>query len=303
MLRYVCDRFELNNEQRYWLAFLYALCYCGPTVFYIYNELPDYENLDSGRMTRWWYGGGREASIFQTDARWRRSRNQVVDAIESYRRWVGKKTQEEHFAQIATGDTPEKRYNQVYRQAKGLYTLGQFSLFNYIESLHTITPLDLCPTDLNLDDSWSPRDGLLYAYGLDHHIRDAAVPIPPEAKADVSRIWSDLRSQLAILENPPSVWAIETILCAFRKYQRTLEGKAGALGKRWVGYYLDRQADEIAQMQARVQHGVSWNVLWQYRKETYLSSVLTENNDGMWSARGRPKWQAAQLNRTKEMLA
>jgi len=99
------------------------------------------------------------------------------------------------------------------------------------------------------------------------------------------------------------VWAIETILCAFRKYQRTLEGKAGALGKRWVGYYLDRQADEIAQMQARVQHGVSWNVLWQYRKETYLSSVLAENNDGMWSARGRPKWQAAQLNRTKEMLA
>ena len=44
MLKYICDRFELNIEQRCWIAFLYGCTYCGPTVFYIYNEFPDFEN-------------------------------------------------------------------------------------------------------------------------------------------------------------------------------------------------------------------------------------------------------------------
>lgn len=45
-LKYVCDRFELNIEQRYWLSFLFATCYSATTVYYIYNEFPDYENVD-----------------------------------------------------------------------------------------------------------------------------------------------------------------------------------------------------------------------------------------------------------------
>jgi hypothetical protein len=53
-LKYVADRFELNIEQRYWLAFLFATCYSATTVYYIYNEFPDYENVDVGRLQRWW---------------------------------------------------------------------------------------------------------------------------------------------------------------------------------------------------------------------------------------------------------
>ncbi len=89
MLLYVCERFELNTEQRYWLAFLYAMTYCGASVYYVYNEFPDFENLDRGRLERWWGGGGRDAIICQTDRRWCRSNNQFVDAVESYRRFIG----------------------------------------------------------------------------------------------------------------------------------------------------------------------------------------------------------------------
>ena len=65
MLEYICNRFELNLEQRYWLAFVYALTYCGPSTFYVYNEFPDFENLDAGRLERWWKGRGRQEIICQ----------------------------------------------------------------------------------------------------------------------------------------------------------------------------------------------------------------------------------------------
>ena len=93
MLRYVCDRFELNMEQRYWLAFLYASCYCGATTYWIYNEFPDYENVDIGRVNRWWVAGGRERSLFQTDRRWVRSRNQFAQMVESYRNFASENQQ------------------------------------------------------------------------------------------------------------------------------------------------------------------------------------------------------------------
>jgi hypothetical protein len=302
MLRYVCDRFELNVEQRYWLAFIYALTYCGASVYYVYNEFPDFENLDTGRLNRWWYGGGRAAIICQTDARWRRSRNQFVDAIECYRNWVGKKTQHEHFSAIAIGKTPEERYDRLLSRAKSLYTFGQFTLFLYLEALHTITPLDLEPTDLDLNKAWSCRNGLLYAYGLPQWITETEAPTPIAARAAVTESWLDLRARLARLPSPPTVWQTETILCAYRKYRRTLEGKAGATGKRWIGFYLDRQVDEIAKMEDHVRDGVCWNVLWQYREETYRHEFCAEKHGWVTPLGIGAGWKTFGVERTREML-
>ena len=304
MLRYVCDRFELNVEQRYWLAFIYALTYCGASVYYVYNEFPDYENLDSGRLNRWWDGGGRDAIICQTDARWRRSRNQFVDAIESYRRWIGNRTQAEHFALLCWEPTPEERYDNIYKRAKfNLFTFGQFTLFLYLEALHVITPCVLEPTDLDLDQAWSCRNGMYYAYGLEEYIRDDDVPIPIEARVQTAETWTDLRRRLAALETPPTIWQTETILCAYRKYCRTLDGIAGPTGKRWVGYYLDRQADEIAKMEDHVRDGVAWRVLWQFREETYLEDFRAEAH-GWATPKGiGAKWKEFGIQRTRELVS
>lgn len=297
MLRYVCDRFELNDEQRYWLAFVYALTYCGASTFFVYNEFPDFENLDSGRMNRWWYSYGREQIICQTDRRWCRSRNQFVDAIESYRKWVGKKTQAEHFAQF-TGATPEERYKKLYKSAECLYTFGQFSLFLYLEALHTITSLDLAPHDLDLDKAWSCRYGLYYAFGMDQFITDLEAPIPIEARQQTASAWFDLRARVhAHIAPSPTVWQIETVLCAYRKFHR---------GKRYLGYYVDRQALEIAKMADHTRHGVAWDVLWQFRDETYSDkSYLVEKVVG-WeklAKKGLPDyWKTIRESKTTLLL-
>jgi len=292
MLRYVFNRFELNIEQRYWLAFLYAMTYCGASVYYAYNEFPDFENVDSGRLQRWWDDRGREGIICQTDRRWVRSLNLMVPAVESYRRWIGKNTQHDRLNAIATGATPEERYDRLYVSAAGLHSFGQFALFLYLEALDTITPLDLEPTDLDLNQAWSCRNGLCYTYGLDAYLTPEGAGIPAAGRPEIAGAWLDLRTRLASLDKPPTVWNTETILCAYKKWHR---------GKRYVGYYLDRQAIEIAKMEAHVKDGVCWGVLWDYRDETYHEDNLAEFHDGV-SERGiTAKWKNQGIARTREV--
>jgi hypothetical protein len=249
------------------------MTYAGASTFYAYNEFPDYENVNIDRMQRWWTERGRDEIMVQTDRRWVRSSNMFVPAVESYQYWVGDRSQHEHFQIVAEGVTPEERYDSLYRSAKSLYSFGQFALFLYLEALHTITPLDLMPTDLNLDQAWSCRNGLYYAYDLDYLIEDEETRIEPEDVEITAEKWKDLRGILASLEQPPTIWQTETILCAFRKWFR---------GKRYIGYYLDRQAHEIAKMENSTwSGGVCYDVLWQYRSETYDHDFLAEKHFGI----------------------
>lgn len=288
MLKYLCSRFELNTEQRYWLAFLYGLTYCGASVYYAYSEFPDYENVNVGRMNRWWAERGREAIICQTDRRWVRSSNQFVPAVESYTRWLGGKTQEEHFAQFNQA-TPEARYDALLRSSSALYSFGQFALFLLLEAIDTITPLNLVPTDLDLNRAWSCRNGLVYAYGMDQYLTPREAGTPAEGRGPIAAAWADLRSRVS--EN---VWNLETTLCAYRKYRD---------GKRYLGSYLDRQALEIAKMASHDTPGVAWEVLWQYRWETYDHGYLAELHSGIRRESLTSAWKEGRLKHTAEVLS
>jgi hypothetical protein len=54
---------------------------------------------------------------------------------------------------------------------------------------------------------------------------------------------------------------METCLCSFKKLFRVTRG-------RYLGYYLDRQAEEIIQCEKDGWYGIDWDVLWQSREET-----------------------------------
>jgi hypothetical protein len=54
---------------------------------------------------------------------------------------------------------------------------------------------------------------------------------------------------------------METCLCSFKKIFRKNHG-------RYLGYYLDRQADEIKKVEEDGWYGIEWEVLWQSRNET-----------------------------------
>jgi len=277
-LRYICDRYELNPEQRSWLAFLYATCYSPTTAFFMYNEFPDYETIDDGRLQRWW-DANREKVIFQTDRRWTRSRNQWVDCVRSYREHIQNAGWIQGLAFAKVGDeTATQLHNRMWDYFKNVFTFGRFTMFLYLEMVNTLTSHDLAPTTLNMREAESCRNGVAYALGFDSLLtkddkrRDNGQRLSKPEMNGLQQSFDYLRDRVyddanGGLEQHDNVWSIETTLCAYRKFKE---------GKRWVGYYIERARRELVQMEQNVQDGVEWDVLWQFRRETYDPTYLKE---------------------------
>lgn len=273
MLRYVAERFDLNPDQRYWLAFLYAMTYNGPTAYYMLSEFPDLELAEAGRLKRWWDGGGRAASAFQSDRRWIRSRNQFVPAVLSYQAVLGGLSQVDWWEHLRA-PTPEQTYDRAMFVCGAVQHVGRFTLFSWLEAVHVLTGYPMRPSGLDLREAESSRNGLAYALGQDALLAGwqyGGQRIGPRDLALLASGYKGLMESLRA-ERPGErvdAWNVETTLCAFKKYQR---------GKRYVGYYLDRQASEIRAMQAQpAAAGVHWGVLWDYRAERLDRRLLVEH--------------------------
>lgn len=263
VLRYISDRMELNEEQRFWLAFLFSLSYCAPTAFYMLNEFPDYENVDSRRLGVWW-AANKHRTLFQTDRAKVKNFDKIVPIFESYRNLMGISQKETWYSIISK--TQKSTYNAAFEKMGEIYYFGRFSLFLFLESVHQLTGFPMKPDKLDLKDAESCRNGLCYALGLDAWVGKSL------KDAQYKRLQMELEKieiELAI-ENPSipvNIWNIETSLCAFKKL---------FLAKRYLGYYIDRQQEEIELMQKNVPSGVYWDMLWQYRRAYYNPRYLGE---------------------------
>ena len=270
-LRYLSDRFEFNLEQKYWLAFLYSTNYCVPTTFFMINEFPDFENVDCRRVEKWW-NKNKQFLFFQTDRKKVKNFNKFVPMVESYKKLMGD-SQIEVFKKFAKNN-PQDTYKAVYNFViKNIYYVGRFSTFLYLEALHAITDFNMLPDGLDLKNSESSRNGLLYACGMDEfitlHHKKASKLLTPEVyihlKNKLQQLHDELKSEAP--ELPTNFWNIETSLCAYKKL---------FWGARYLGYYIDRQMAEIKTMEDKVKEGVDWSVLWNFRTEYFDKSVLGE---------------------------
>lgn len=261
-LEYIADRFELNIEQRLWISFLYQSCYTASTVFYIYNEFPDYENVDVRRL-EWWWGNNKHKLFFQTDRAKVKNFNKFVPMFQSYRTLVGK-SQKAWFDSMIQG-TPQENYDRLYKECGKIYYIGRFSLFLYLESLHRLTKLDIQPTGLDFKNAESCANGLCYALGWDDLV---GLPFQPQHIKNLTYELDKLMKDLQLGELLPiDYWCVETSLCAYKKLY---------WNKRYLGYYIDRLQTELLLMEKNVPEGVDWSVLWDFRKEYFDHRWLGE---------------------------
>lgn len=257
-LKYICDRFELSIEQRYWLAFLYSTCYCAPTVYYIYNEFPDFENVNVNRLQRWW-DAHKKQTVFQTDRLRIKTGNKLVETYQSYQAWVAGRTQAEAFGELHTED-PVRNYLAAYRELENVRNVGRFTLFIYLEMINVLTDYKCLPDKLEWRHADNCRRGLCYSLGLE----DSQNYRMLDARMD--SLLEQLQHQNCEHNN---IFNVETTLCAYKKYCH---------GKRYIGYYIDRQLVEINKMKANVTTGVAWRVMDEFRSETYKHLNETSND-------------------------
>lgn len=248
-LKYLADRFELNMSQRYWIAFLYGTNYCAPTTFLMYNEFPDFELVDVNRLEDWWRRK-KDNLIFQSDRLRVKTGNAFVPAFKSYKNLV-KNDQKAYFDKA-------KNSEDVYKLITNIKHFGRFSTFNYLDVLNQITDTKHAPKYLNMKEAESCRKGLCYAINKPNWVKEK---LTTNRAIQLHNIF---KTYLNKYEG--NIYQIETTLCAYHKYKK---------GQRYIGYYIERMRKEIEKMQPK-HYGVAWEVLWQFRKETFDKKYLNE---------------------------
>jgi hypothetical protein len=112
------------------------------------------------------------------------------------------------------------------------------------------------------DGSRSHRNGLLCALGRhDDMDRKLTAGEYQTLEYEARSILTETKDRFPDLEKQIDFFTMETCLCSFKKIFRSHHG-------RYLGYYLDRQAEEIIKAEGDGWYGIDWDVLWQARDET-----------------------------------
>lgn len=248
MLKKISNHLNLNLKQRYWLSFLYGNTYNSVTPYFILNKYPYFEQTNYQEFKDFW-DKNKEKLVFTSDRKKFKNFNSILKAFKTYKTLTNN-NQKQYFNQYQhTGKTPQENYKDLEQELTKIYSFGRFTLFNYIEALHEITPIKAKPPTLNLENAESCKNGLKHATGK------------PTYK-NLKKTLNTFRKQYPELKT--NLYQTETALCGFNKLHKET---------RYLGYYLDRQHQTIKQME---KHKEIYKPYWKQRK-TLNPQILLEN--------------------------
>ena len=259
---YLNKRYEHNDEQRLWFAWLYGNTYYLPTSWILMNEFPDYELATFDRMDAWNTENYKRLR-YQTDTKW--SKGHLADMFKSYEVFVTPARTQRQAIESYYGDTEEQNFDNLWTAFKEkLYKFGRYSVWFYMQQLKHTADVAIEPTSLMFNDysgSRSHRNGWLYALGQEHNVDTRLTPAEYDRlEAEGTELIKEMKAEYPELSKDINYFSMETCLCSFKKLFRKNHG-------RYLGYYLDRQAEEILKVEQDGWSGIEWEVLWQARRE------------------------------------
>lgn len=265
---------ELNIEQRYWFAWLYGNTYNLATAWIIANEFPDYENVNLTNLSAWNTANYKRLR-YQTDNKWQKGHLPTMFA--SYKRAMGTSSQQECFNELLT-DNPAESFNNVYNfVVNNFFKFGRYLTWFYLQFLAETCDLPIEPDSLMLqeDASRSHCHGLLYALNLQDWVDVKKFKLTKTQYAELETQAVELLKECKAEFKDcvtPTFFNMETTLCAFKKIFRERDG-------RYLGYYLDRQAEDIVKCENDNWYGIDWSLLWVGRNENIEPYLLHKQVD------------------------
>lgn len=268
MTNYLNDRYEHNSEERIWLSWLYANTYYLPTSWVLKNEFPDYELATVDRLTQWNTANYKKLR-YQTDTKYNKGHLPVM--YESYKAFMGKELQGDKLGSYLEAN-PKKSFDNLWKVVNdNYYKFGRYTTWFYLQTLDATTEIKSYPTSLFLKDfsgSKSHRNGLIMTMDKpDWYNVNLTAAEYAFLEDFAEEIMIEMREEFPELSTQINPYTMETALCAFKKIFRKSRG-------RYLGYYLDRQAEEITKVSQDGWNGIEWDVLWQAREECLESKVI-----------------------------
>jgi hypothetical protein len=273
MINYIFDRLEFNLEQKYWLVWIYGTTYEFPTTWVIWNEFPDFKLVGSERLSDWNKTNYKRLR-YQNDTKW--NKGFLPEQYKSYKKWVGKSNQIDRFSKLITKDS-HTNFDVLWNEIKSnWFKFGRYSTWFYLQTLKHCVGVNVEPRSLLLEDydgSRSHRNGLLRAVGMSDLIdkkptKDQVISLNQQSES----ILKETKKKFPKLSGKIDYYSMETALCSFKKLFRERDG-------RYLGYYLDRQAQEIIKAEQDGWIGINWQLVWQSRKESIKKQYLNNSID------------------------
>ena len=270
LTNYLNERYEHNDEERIWLCWLYGNTYYLPTSWVLKNEFPDYELATVDRIT-WWNDSNYKRLRYQTDTKY--NKGHLPAMFASYQNFIGKRKQREVLESFY-GDNEKQNFDNLWGAIiKNYHKFGRYTTWFYMQHLKHTAGIKIEPTSLMLNDysgSRSHRNGLCYALGKQDWINTKLTAQEYEwLEKESEEIILELRETYPEYANQFDAFTMETCLCSFKKIFREHSS-------RYLGYYLDRQADEIKQVASDGWYGIEWEVLWQSRQESLDKRLISK---------------------------
>ena len=237
------ERYEPNIEQKLWLAWLYGNSYWAPTAWVIFQEFPDQDLVDPQRLDNWHSKNWRKLR-YQTDCKW--SKGHLPKMYESYHNWLDGRLQQD----LITND-----YEHMQQESQKWFKFGRYSSFFYLQTVSETCGYTFDASNLLLSDhngSRSHRNGLLISMGnfdgIDARFDDAGY-------RDLERYGRQIKDEVGC-----SNFQLETMLCSYKKLAREKQS-------RYIGYYTDRQKEEIDKTASDGWNGIDWSPWFDARKD------------------------------------
>ena len=221
---------RLSLQERYELAYYFAITYCVESAIVLFRE-----QADIFPDIKLWVERKKDSIVFQSDRKYVRMRDSFEKCLEQFK---SIRSVEGFLGRVSDGTTIILAKAIPY--VENWVMFGRFSAFLFLETFVNLTGIPIENTTISWKQGNTATSGLLNLYGLD----DAANEFDKHKRLRVSTKLMDdmLRRTLVYIGKTggsTNVTEVETSLCAYRKFYK---------GSRYNGFYLDRMLEEINKM-------------------------------------------------------
>lgn len=228
------ERHKLNKQERYELAYFFAITYCVESAIVLFN---DRKNVRKNPEA--WVNANKEKLIFQSDRKYIRMKDSFLRCLKSF--YEDKCDCEEFLSRVMSQNRVILK--KAIPEVEKWVLFGRFSAFLFLEMFINLEHLYFDNAVIDWKNGNTATSGLLNLFGFD----EAANAFDKTGKLPKNLTYDRMNQMLAMVIKESkkagaslNVTEIETSLCAYRKLYKA---------SRYNGFYLDRMLEELYQMQ------------------------------------------------------
>lgn len=258
-----------GKDYQVWWVLLYSACYCMGSAC-VMSENLDFRIVDQKGLETYWTKN-KPKLIFQSDRRYIKNMNQFTEIAWEFIQRSGREPW--NYIKRFIRDNPEDTYDALYKEVSSWKYYGRFGTVLFLYNLNKLVEVPLDSREYDWKNGSTTTAALFNANYRDDQadIFEKKSVLHPDESA-----WLDkqLRGLIKVLKKryPEKNWTLMGVtsdLCSYRKlFKQT----------RYLGYYVDRQQEELATLQANYPEYYEslWKSFWQWRKRFIPQEYLGE---------------------------